>query len=134
MSDDQVSQCAHLVQFRVTVRNMFPEALAQIHRQRGHAELAAAYDPAATESKRIELELVRTVALPGIPRKGEEVWANPNWEPVAVERVEWMLDPELEGEAHVTVYLADLDEDEVGPEYGAVELLLDAGWTPRMDL
>jgi hypothetical protein len=34
----------------------------------------------------------------------------------------------------VIVFLTDLDEDEVGPEYGAIELLLDSGWAPHLDL
>jgi hypothetical protein len=72
----------------------------------------------------------------GLPIRGErdEGWANPNWEPVAVERVEWMLDPEMDGEANITVYLSELDEDEVGAEYGAIELLLDSGRAPTLDL
>ena len=124
---------AHLVQFRMSVRNMLPETLAAIHRSRRDPTVPTPYDAAAEEAQRIELDLVRTVALPGIPRRGEDVVANPNWEPVAVERVEWMLDPDAPDEAHVTVYLADLDEDEVGAEWGAVELLLDSGWSPRID-
>lgn len=47
---------------------------------------------------------------------------NPNWEPVEVERVEWMLDPEMDADAHVPVHLAGFDENEVGAEYGAIGL------------
>jgi hypothetical protein len=45
-----------------------------------------------------------------------------------------MLDPDMDDEALVTVYLADLDEDEVGAEWGATELLLDSGWRIRIDV
>ena len=45
-----------------------------------------------------------------------------------------MLDPDRDDEALVTVYLADLDEDEVGAEWGATELLLDSGWRIRVDV
>ncbi|WP_147201248.1 hypothetical protein [Pseudonocardia asaccharolytica] len=113
---------------------MLPEALAAIHRERGNTQLADQYATEVAESQRLELELIREVALPGIPRVGEEVWANPNWEPVPVVRVEWMLGLDMDDESFVTVYLADLDEDEVGAEYGATELLLDSGWRSRLDL
>jgi len=113
---------------------MLPEFLAKLHRRAGGLGLPSQYDQEAAEAERVALELVRTVALPGVPRKGEEVWANPNWEPVKVARVEWLLDPQLGKETHVIVFLTDLDEDEVGPEYGAIELLLDSGWAPHLDL
>jgi hypothetical protein len=64
---------------------------------------------------------------------GDQVWANPNWEPVQVIAVEWNLDPGA-GEPHVVVTLDDLDEDEVGTEWGAIEVLLECGWTPELDL
>jgi len=79
VDDKQSAPSAHLVQFRIIVRNMLPEALAVIHRERGNTELAARYEEAAAEAHRLELELIREVALPGVPRVGEEVWANPNW-------------------------------------------------------
>ena len=47
--------------------------------------------------------------------------------------VEWNLDPGL-GEAHVVVTLDDLDRDEVGTEWGAIQVLLDGGWTLGLDL
>jgi hypothetical protein len=56
-----------MIQFRITVRNMLPEALSAIHRDRGNIELAERYASDATEARRLELDLIRDVALPGIP-------------------------------------------------------------------
>ena len=56
-----------LVQLRMSVRNMLPETMAQIHRDRGNPALSEQYAAEAAESRRLELELVREVKLPGIP-------------------------------------------------------------------
>lgn len=134
MPEEQAVPSAHLVvQFRVTVRNMLPEMLAKLHRRSSGTGPPSEYDRDAAEAERVALELVRTVSLPAVPRIGDEVCANPNWDPVEVERVEWRLDQIPGQEADVIVVLADLDEDDVGEEYGAIELLLDSGWAPHLD-
>jgi hypothetical protein len=122
-----------LVGFRVTVRNMLPESLAEVYRRHGHTAQADQASAETREAARIGLALTRAVELPGVPGVGDQVWANPNWEPVQVIAVEWNLDPGV-GEPPVVVTLDDLDEDEVGTEWGAIEVLLDGDWTPELDL
>ncbi|WP_322763311.1 hypothetical protein [Frankia sp. Cr2] len=45
--------------------------------------------------------------------------------------MEWTLAPDGD-DPHVCIRLDDLDEDEVGAEWGATELLLDNGWTVQI--
>ena len=73
---------------------------------------------------------MRAIELPGVPRVGEMVEVNPNWEPVAVVTVEWFMDVEV-GEPHVVLHLDSFDEDHVGQ--GSLIYLLDAGWRPAIE-
>lgn len=115
------------------MRNMLPDALAELQHGRAPSPDTEFVAEAQREADRLTLRLVRDCDLPGVPSVGDEVWANPNWEPVPVTRVEWNLDPGPD-EYLVTVYLADLDEDEVGAEWGATELLMESGWRPDLDI
>jgi hypothetical protein len=67
---------------------------------------------------------------PVLVRSERKPSRTPAGTPVRVTRREWMLDPEGD-EAHVTVYLDELDDDEVGQ--GSGELLLDSGWVRRAE-
>jgi hypothetical protein len=120
----------HLVQFRMSMRPMLADDLADMARRRGDPEEIAEWEAGARAAKAATLYLQRDVYLPGIPQVGEEVIAHTSWNPVRVTRREWMLDPEGD-EAHVTVYLDELDDDEVGQ--GSGELLLDLGWVRRAE-
>jgi hypothetical protein len=85
------------------------------------------------EAERSELELARTMELPGVPQVGDEVRALDRCELLKVLSVEWILDPGDE-EAHVIAFLDDLDSDQFGPMDFAAEILLDRGWKPLIEL
>ncbi|WP_322750185.1 MULTISPECIES: hypothetical protein [unclassified Frankia] len=119
------------IKFVVTLRDMLPEVLGDVFEHAGLIGDADQVRAEARDTARRALTLARTVDLPAVPRVGERVWADPNWEPVTVREVEWTLVPDGD-DPHVRVRLDDLDEDEVGAEWGATELLLDNGWTVQI--
>ncbi len=119
------------ITFVVTLRDMLPEVLGDMFEHAGLIGDADQVRAEARDTARRALTLTRTVDLPAVPRMGETVWVDPNWEPVTVRAVEWTLAPEGD-DPRVCVLLEDLDEDEVGAEWGATELLLDNGWTVQI--
>lgn len=76
------------------------------------------------DAGRVEQTLLRVIDNPvHVPRPGDRVIANENWEPVAVLDVVW--DEALN---NAVVELEAIDADEVGPGDVARELLVAAGW------
>jgi hypothetical protein len=112
---------------------MRPANLARLAEESGEQHAATSLKAKIEAAERQALMLRRYLPLPGVPRVGDQVCHHPSWTPATVEAVHWILDPDPdEGETHVEVVLSNVDLDEVGEEWGALEMLLDIGWSPLL--
>jgi hypothetical protein len=107
------------VVFRLDLRDRLPSLLQQFAPDAG---ARAAADQMAAAARDQVVALSRRMQDVAIPRVGEDVIANPNFEPLGVLSVIHDLDGNV-----VTVDLGELDADEVG-EGLALEVLLSGGW------
>ena len=89
-------------------------------------EIQSALVSVNADGLRQESVLRRTVVAPTqVPRVGDHLVANENWETTEVRSVTWD-----EALTNVVVQVGPLDADEVGPIEVAEEVLRAAGWEP----
>jgi hypothetical protein len=109
---------------RLTLINRLPALLAELAQAPGHR---AAADQMVAEARDAAVLLTRPLAAGApVPRAGDLVVANANFDAVPVTDVTWSLD-----DGRVLVELAPLDEDQVGPD--ALGLLIGSGWQLSSD-
>lgn len=128
MSENPVSV---RVKFEIQMWDMLPEVLAVEYRYRGDDAEAGRLEEKADQCKREAILLERIVELPAVPRVGDVVLVNQNWEPVFVSDVLWDLDPDGD-DPFVTVVLAPLDEDQFSGS-SPLESMLDFGWAVKLE-
>ncbi|MGI5127464.1 hypothetical protein ACQEVB_11700 [Pseudonocardia sp. CA-107938] len=126
-----------MVRIRVEAEahNMLPAVLASLAEEMGYKADAtrARWDAVAEEARAVTLS--RTIGLPAVPKVGDDIWIAPFPDAMVVSQLTWRADPDPEeDDTQITIWVEDLDLDELGDTEGALEAFRRAGWHVAMQV
>lgn len=124
----RVTEPSIRIQLRAHACNMLPAVMADIAEEHGDKTAATRSRWSANAARAAAVFLTRTIALPAVPRVGDELQVDPYTEAMTVLSVTWRADPE-DDEPAVAVDVDHLDLDVIADEQDdAVAEFEAAGW------